>query len=332
MPIAYSVTKLRTDSASSNMSEGQNGQQKRVRSLTEEYLVSFDNTTVDANQLDPAAVLLLNNVPQVGGWSYYDAIHQKFYPNFTCRETSCERDGSNAHLFRVTAGYSDESNEENGQDVPATPEGYTPTTAWQLQSFDETCYTDNQNKGIMLPTKELYDGLSPVRKTPKLIAKIEQIESSFDEDTLVERGFKVNSNTWNGFGAGQCLITGIEYTKAKVPVSGTSGLIFTTAYKVNYTIECFDNSSDYRSLEDDGSYSTNNQVKHGYMLVRAGTKYYQNAGDVRPVLFRPNKNQAVPASVFLKEDGTKHPSNKQYGTPPIDMFVVQPEISFSFLR
>lgn len=332
MPISYTVTKMRTDNASSSMSEGQNGQQKRVRSLTEEYLVAFDSSSVEATQLDPAAVLLLNNVPQVGGWSYYDAIQQKFYPNFTCRETSCERDASNAHLFHITAGYSDESNEESGQDVPAEPEGYASTTSWELQSFDETCYTDNADKAIMLPTKELYDGLSPVRKTPKLIAKVEQIESTFDEDKLVSRGFKVNSNTWKGFGAEQCMITGIEYTKAQVPVNGGGGLVFTTAYKVNYTIECFDNSSDYRSLDDTGSYSTNNQLRHGYMLVRAGTKYYENAGDARPVLFRPNKNQAVPASIFLKTDGTKHPSAKQYGTPPIDTFVVQPKISFSFLR
>ena len=338
MPISYEVKRLRGASSDSQLSV-QNGEKRVVRSLDEQYLVIFDSSTVEANIPDPASVGLLSGVPQAGGWSYYDAIQGKYYPNFTCRSVSIERDESNAFIYRVTASYSDES-DGGSQDVQTNAESYTPTINWSLESMGVTCYKDASGDFIKLPTDNFYDGLSPVKEVPIFVATIEQIENSIDLPTLEQRYKKLNDSAWLGFGAGTCKIDNISYERALVPVDdGLGNISFNNAYRVKYIVKCMNhtirNLNDTQSTVDGQPYSGteyDDPAQWGYQLVRVDDWFIsRHDGEKKPVVL--NENSVLPSSWYLKENGEPHSfeTNRDL-TPPIDQYVVQDSIDFSFLR
>lgn len=327
--MAYEVCRRRPASATVTLSK-QNGQDKRIRTLEEEYLVIFDSETIEANIPDPASVAQLSGVPQVGGWSYYDAIAGVFYPNFTCRSVNIERSEDNAFIYEITASYSDESDEEGGQEPPASdPEGYTPTVSYTLEEQEVGTWVDNQNKPIILPTGNLYEGVSPTKKVPIVIFQIEQIENSFDQDKMAERCYVVNSSTWKGFPPDTAMITNIQYSKAQVPV-GPAVPIYVNAYKVIYTVKCL--TAEIKKLLDNETIETE-RAKHGYQLARSDIYYLKQPNDTSTkTIWEPDQKSGWPSSIYLKEDGTGHRKSKQTGVPPIDQYCTQPRKSFTFLR
>lgn len=344
MTISYEVKRLRGASADSQLSV-QNGEKRVIRTLDEQYIIIFDQSTVEANIPDPASVGLLSGVPQAGGWSYYDAIQQKYYPNFTCRSVSIERDETNPFIYRAVASYSDES-DGSSQDVQNDPEDYTPTINWSLESKGVTCYKDNTGKFIKLPTDNFYDGLSPVKEVPVFVATIEQIENSLSLPVLEERYKKLNSETWLGFAPETAKVDNISYERALVPSYDVNGdIVFNNAYRVKYVIKCMNhtirNLNDTASTQNDPNgnpqqYSGtefDDQAKWGYQLVRVDDWFISaNDGVKRPVVL--NENSVIPSSWYLKEDGVPHSyeANRDL-TPPIDQYVVQDTIDFNgFLR
>lgn len=325
----YSVCRRRPASATVTLSR-QNGQDKKIRTLEEEYLVTFDPDTIEANVPDPAAVSQLGGVPQVGGWSYYDALAGVFYPNFTCRSVNIQRSEDNAFIYEVTASYSDESDEEGGQSPPASdPEGYIPTVSYTLEEMEVGTWVDNQNEPIILPTGNLYEGVSPTKKVPVVIYQIEQIENSFDQDKMAERCYVVNSSTWKGFPPDTAMITNIQYAKAQVPV-GAGVPIYVNAYKVVYTVKCL--TAEIKSLKNDASIETV-RAKHGYQLARSDIYFLQQPNDLSTkTIWEPDQKAGWPSSLYLLDNGLPHRKANQTGVPPIDQFCTQPRKSFSFLR
>ena len=327
--MSYEVLRRRPASATVTLSK-QKGQDKRIRTLEEQYIVIFDPDTIEANVPDPASVSLLSGVPQVGGWSYYDAIAGVFYPKFTCRSVSIERREDNAFIYDITASYADESADDSGQTPPASdPEGYNPTVSYTLEEMEVSSWVDNQNDPIMLPTGNLYEGINPTKKVPIVVYQIEQIENSFDKDDLTDRCYTVNSSTWEGFPPDTAMITDIKYAKAQVPVGGGVP-IYVNAYKVNYTIKCL--TAEIKSRADDETIETL-RVKHGLQMARTDIYYLKTADDISTkTIWEPDQKSGWPSSLYLKEDGTGHRKSLQVGVPPIDQYVTQPRKSFSFLR
>lgn len=336
MSISYEVKRLRGGSADSQLSI-QNGERKVVRTLEEQYLIIFDSDTVDQIVPDPASVGLLSGVPQVGGWSYYDAIQGKFYPNFTCRSVSIERDEANPFIYRANVTYSDESGDQ-GQGVQSNPVSYAPTITWSLENKSVTTYDGYKNGGssrdeLILPTGNLYEGLTPVRDVPVFVAKVDQIESTLSLAALKARYKMVNDATWQGFAKHTCIIDSITYEDAQIPVNTGGGVTYQNAYKVKYTIKCMDHN--IKSLDDGGTVNSVGDT-WGYSLARVDDwcLYDKNDdGELTPQVIVANENSQLPSSWYLKSDGTPHPPSKQFGVPPIDQYVVQEEVSFgSFLR
>jgi hypothetical protein len=332
MPIAYEVKKMRSSNADVQLSV-QNGNKKVVRTMEEEWTVLLDYRTIDADVPDPVVVTKFAGVPKVGGWSYFDQVNNIFYPNFTCRSVSCERDTQNAFLYRLSVSYSDESDDDSGQGAQPDPENYNPTINWSLESKGVTCYTDNTgNKNIKLPTGNFYDGLSPVREVPIFIATIEQIDNFLSLPLLEARYKKVNSTTWNGFQPESCIIDNISYELAEIPVDvGGGNIAYNNAYKVKYTIKCMNHT--IPSLTDEGTIEEL-QAKWGYDLIRMDDFYLSNkSGTLKRYPISGDEKSGYLASWYLKENGGLHEYDKQTGTPPIDQFVVQPKIDFnSFIR
>lgn len=332
MTISYEVKRLRSSSGDAQLSI-QNGQKRVVRTLEEEWLVIIDPASVDAETPDPVVVSKFSGVPQPGGWSYFDAVNNIYYPNFTCSSTSCERDPQNAFLYRVTASYTDESNDDSGQAAQSDPESYAPTINWSLESKGVTCYTNfDGSKDIKLPTGNFYDGLSPVREVPVFVATIEQIENSLSLPILEARYKKVNSSEWLGFNVHSCIIDNISYENAQIPVdNGSGGINYQNAYKVTYTVKGMNHT--IPSLKDDGTIE-NLQSKWGYDLIRIDDFYMANpTGTIEKYPISGDKRSGYLSSWYLKTNGGLHDYDKQVGTPPIDQYVVQPELDFnSFLR
>ena len=353
MTISYEVKRLRGSSADSNLSI-QNGERRVVRTLEEQYIIIFDPASINQETPDPASVGLLSGVPQVGGWSYYDAIQQKYYPNFTCRSVSIEREEQNPFIFRATASYSDESNSDS-QDIQSDSESYTPSINWSLESKNVTEFFDVDGNMIRLPTGNLYEGISPVKEVPVFVATIEQIEASLSLPILQQRYKTVNDATWLGFPKHTAMIDNISYDNALVPVSdGNGGVNFQNAYRVTYTVKCMNHT--IKSLKDDETLE-DLQDKWGYSLARvddwhvvwfdasdneisgatAGAASPNNPAGAAKKKKRPimvSDNSARPSVVYLKENGAPHKEELTMSSvPPIDQFVVQEESNFSsFLR
>lgn len=339
MSISYEVKRLRAGSGDSQLSE-QNGERKVVRTLEEQYIVIIDEDSTDANVPDPVSVGKFDGVPQVGGWSYYDAVNNIYYPNFTCQSVSVERDEQNAFIYNVTASYADESNDQSGQSVQSDPENYNPTINWSLESKGVTRYNarrrrigeDVGNQEIKLPTRNFYDGLAPVEHVPVYIATVEQIENSLDLTALGERYKKINDTSWYGFGKYQAIVDNISYENAKIPVLIGSEVVYQNAYKVKYTIKCMDHT--ITSIDDDGSEATLDAA-WGYDLIRVDDWVMElnDDGDLVPQPIMLNENSTRPATAYLKTDGTAHAETTQNNKPPpIDQFITQGTSDFSFLR
>lgn len=339
MSISYEVKRLRSGSGDATLSD-QNGERKVIRTLEEQYIVIIDEDSTDANVPDPVSVGRFDGVPQVGGWSYYDAVNNIYYPNFTCQSVNVERDEQNAFIYNITASYADESNDQAGQSAQSDPENYNPTISWAVESKGITRYNarrrrigeDVGDQEIKLPTRNFYDGLAPVENVPVYVATVEQIESTFGITELGERYKKINDGTWYGFGKYQAIVDNITYEVAKIPTLVGSEIVYQSAYKVKYTIKCLDH--EIKSIDDDGQEAPLDAA-WGYDLIRVDDWVMEpnDDGDLIPQPIMLNENSIRPATAYLKTDGTAHSETTQdYKPPPIDQFITQEAVAFDFLR
>tara|TARA_R100000406_G_scaffold35731_2_gene23631 strand:+ start:1927 stop:2952 length:1026 start_codon:yes stop_codon:yes gene_type:complete len=340
MSISYEVKRLRSGSGDAQLSE-QNGERRVIRTLEEQYIVIIDEDSVDANVPDPVSVGRFDGVPQVGGWSYYDAVNNIYYPNFTCRSVNIERDEQNAFIYNVTASYADESNDQSGQGVQSDPENYNPTINWSLESTGVTRYTARKrrlgsNSGsqpIKLPTGNFYDGVAPVKEVPVFVATVEQIENTLSLSDLGQRYKAINESSWQGFEKYSCKIDNITYERAQIPVEFAGQIIFQNVYKVKYVIKCLNHQIE--TIDDDASDGFLDAA-WGYDLVRVDDWIMapNDDGDLVPQPIMLNENSTRPATAYLKTTG--EPLAEDFWSikpPPVDQYITQTPILFSdFLR
>ena len=264
MALSWEVCRLRESSASISIANNK-VDTKENRTWSVNYLViahgvssPFDVSEISAMRA-PGVPILRRSV-------YVDPDGTVF-PYFSCKNKTCERSTENSYVFEVACEYTDPEGEE-GEQPPANAEDYSPKITWDIKIRKETLWYDEDDQTYALPNGSLHKA-PLVGEYACFVAKVSQIEASFDKDDLKDRMLKLNSSTWQDMDPHTALVTDIDYQEIEVPIAG--GLT-QVAYRVNYTIE--ENNLVMRGMKG------NLRNAEGYTVI----DYDVNWGVARPLI------------------------------------------------
>lgn len=333
MALSWEVCRLRPSSASLTVADNK-VDTKENRTWSVEYLVIAHGVT-DPFQVSEIMAMRANGVPQLKKNVYVDPDGTVF-PFFSCKSKNCTRNTDNPFVFNITCEYTDPDGED-GEDLQADPEDYSPKLTWTIKVRKKTAWSDVAGKSYILPTGSLHK--TPlIIEYPCLVARVSQIENSFSRTTLKERMLKTNTEVWQGMSAGQALVTDINYSEIQVPVIGGVA----TAYRVNYTIE--ENDLTIKGMKGEGADGDekrtviDNEINWKVARPLTDTKVVTTDANGNDVVKVANQLNRTVTNVHLDKEGelllwpgsaiadwNTHP-------PAIQTYRVYEEDSFNYLR
>lgn len=334
MALTFSVCQLRQGAATLRR-ESTGALEKTVKTHQTSWEVIASGIN-DPSEVDEVMAAQASGLPTLGSSVYVDKDTGQVFPYFFCDSKSATRDPSNGFRFEVRVTYKDESGEDSPQDAPADPENLCPVISFSSGDMQNTAWDAVLNgvssKPFRLPTGDEYDQALTERMGILTVSHT-QYENSFDEDDFKDRIMKVNDNTYRGYAAGGAMITAISWSRVDVPVSG-GGTV--SSFKVQYTIECVERS--YKTLTDTATLPTHVETRtagHHELRIRASDRFLTAPNDLGTAVSNLSANPDDIGPCFVKPDGTRYPNAVQ-GTlaqaPPIDRWMPQAEIPFTFLR
>jgi len=328
MALTFDVCQLRPGSASFR---------KETTTALEKVVKTFQTTweVIASGISDPSGVdeILAGNatgLPSVNNSVYSDPVSGQLYPYFFCTNKSVRRDPSNAYRFEVTCDYKDDSGDENPQDEQTDAENYCPVVSFSSAEQTQTAWSGSTNgstRAITLPTGDFYDQ-AVLEKAGVLTVTHTQYENVFSEADFRVRIMHVNSAVYRGYDPGHALITGISWSKVRVPIAPNTTML---SNKVTYSIACVNKT--YQYMDNGGLVQTDDWGWH-QLRIRSGDRFLLNGGDMDSIVSNSSKFPDSIGPCFLKEDGTRHvKQGKEAPAAPIDKWQVQPNTNFgTFLR
>ena len=303
----YSVAQARSQSL------GLQGQEQKTKmDFSVDFKVSVTLGTGETiADIDAYSVATASGIPVINETTYeYGGI---FMPYVVCRKVSASPQDGSFLLWKVTATY--ETFENSGQPFSITSipnvAALTPVVTTELGETEDVLYEDftlgpvGPIQCALTPAKNFWSE-PVVTRTPTLVLKISQYETSITYDTMLARKFKTNDATYRSQAAGKWLITEVEASEVKVKIAGS----LTALALVTYTVAL----SNY---------------EHGWNESRAllDTQYIDVGGEIK--LFQ-NDTPGATAIGYITAAGARRVS--QSGIPDSIEYKIFEEQSFSFLQ
>lgn len=334
MALTFQVCQLRQGSATLRReSTGALEKTQRTHQTSWEVIATG---IADPSEVDEVMAAQATGLPSIGSSVYVDKQTGQVYPYFFCDSKSATRDPSNGYRFEVRCTYKDDSGDEDPQDPPADPENLCPVISFSSGDSQSTAWgavlNDGSSKPFRLPTGDPYEQ-ALTERIGVLTVSHTQYENTFNESVFQSRIMKVNSDTYRGYAAGGAMVTSINWSLVNVPISAGG---FVSSYKVQYTIECL--ARTYKTLTDTATlptHVTTETAGHHVLRVRSSDRFLTAANDLSTVVSNVSANPDDIGPCFIKPDGTRYVNavqGTQADAPPIDRWMPQEEISFSFLR
>ena len=217
MAIAYEILRLREGTGYSSSASNSGGKQTIKQEITQSYYVkAYDDAggTLVPEQVTDSMAGLADGLPKVNQSIYYDPIANVVGYGSICTSKKVKRTKENGLVFKVDvvfgnagpagvsgSGGQKESDEQQGP--PKTSVDDLPTTVTpQISEREIVLYQDLTpeadggplNTRLILGTREPFG--APVTMTQsQLTLTVTQYENSISFQTMMDRSFKVNSNT-----------------------------------------------------------------------------------------------------------------------------------------
>jgi len=300
----YSVAQARSQSL------GLQGQEQKTKmDFSVDFKVSVTLGTGETiADIDAYSVATATGIPVINETTYeYGGI---FMPYVVCRKVSASPQDGSFLLWKVTATY--ETLENSGQPFRVTSisslNALTPRVTVELSETEDVLYEDYSSTPVacaLTPAKNFWSE-PVVTRTPTLVLKISQYESSITYEQMLARKLKTNNATYRSQAAGKWLITQVEGSEVKVKIGGT----LTAVALVTYTVAL-------------------SAYEHGWKESRAllDTQYIDGNGKIK--LFQ-NDTPGATAIGYINNDGTKRA--EQTGIPDSIEYQTFEQQSFSFLQ
>ena len=332
MALTLTVCQLRAGGASFRK-ETSSVFERIIKTHTTTWEVIASGIT-DPSDVDEVMAGSAAGLPSIGNSVYIDKETGQIFPYFFCDSKQVERDSTNAFRFEVTVGYKDELGDDDPQDRPDNAEDLCPVVTFSSGEKQQTAWNgtnttpNGQGGAILLPTGEFYEQ-AVTRRSGELIVNHTQYENTFNEATFRARIFHVNSGSYRGYGAGHAMITGITWQKALIPINPNTTM---SSNKVSYTISCVNTVT--KTLNDQGQPDPL-EVGHHHLRIRQSHDYLAEANNpASKIAYNTTFPNAI-GKCFLKTTGEKHDKDNQMpkaSVAPLDKWLVQPKVSFGFLR
>lgn len=195
-------------------------------------------TEVAASDVPTELIRSLPEIPSVNGSVYY--YGGIINPYLICSGKQVERDSNRRMSFNVTVNWSspDPSDSEKGgkdgeSEPPANLSDILPTVSQQITAKQIPMWVDKNGKQCWRMPGTGTPFSTPVVETiPILSIIVTQYESSITYQQMMDRSFKLNSDTYRGKGAGSWMTGAVNATEVKVQLATGEA----TVAKVTYTM------------------------------------------------------------------------------------------------
>jgi len=351
MPLTYEVCQLR-DTGYTASSNNTGGLKSVQIGFTAKYLVKVSGAS-DPNDISDLQVAYAPGIPLVNYNTYYHAASGLGYPLAVCSSKTVKRLSENGNVFHVDVTFQTDPQQGGGKNTevpsdadpvlsppPLVTTDITPQVSFALTDVTTVLSTapgyDQSDVPLKTPNVVSTDILPSVngklgvkfetpvtKRNANVTLTITQFESTWDIDSLLDRGYKVNDAAWGVDGAKLWMITGINAVKQSVTVDdGAGGTAEEEWYRVTYTLE----RNDYSVSAVVGGVETSLFVGHQTALPLYSTHYL----DTNQVPQRFLSESGEPMVGKVDADGD--PLADQTDPPHYVRFDTVDEISFSFLQ
>ena len=198
---SYDICEARASSYSSTATLAKDGKPTTVvTSVTKHFRCIVSGGTVSDTE-----VACQPSLPSVGYTAYYSPTSGLVLYNAICVSKNVTRNKSNKNLFSISCTYKTEPLDAEvclGSPV-ASIDDISPTVTASISGKDRVIYNDYAGEQCMRfdSVKTLFD--QPiVTQDPVLTLTIQQYESGISYNTMQDRSFLVNSDTYAGDAAG----------------------------------------------------------------------------------------------------------------------------------
>ena len=210
MTFNYSVCKVGDDSYRVSGSTGQGNSRNTTQNFTQTYIVKVLDPdgklyTGNPSEINTAIVGQADGLPTVQKSIYYDADSGTIHPYAVCTGKDVKRRRDAPMVFDVTCSFQSKTETESMDNETVTqPTDIRPEVTVSVSGKDRVLYQDldTGDQSYLFPgIKERYPA-PVVTQVPLVTLTISQYESYVSYAQILDRSFKVNSATWQGFGAG----------------------------------------------------------------------------------------------------------------------------------
>ena len=319
MALVYSACQVTGGTFGANYNVQGDGTPTTKTTITTKYkiLVTGWNDPLDVTE---GLVACNSGIPLVGYDSYYDFRNGVYMPYAICRRVNVRRTQSPA-VFEADVTFETEDSEGPAcfSSPPANITDITPQVKASIGVYDKVLYEDKDgNQCWKLPTGSPYQA-PVIEKVPVLNLEITQFESAITFEQLLQRSFKLNSDTYRSQPAGRWMTGAVQAQDHRVSL--IDGYI--DAVKVTYTI-----TLSLRSFQD----LNDNEVifSHDHIQPLVDTIFVDDNGDLKP--FKDPRTEVNKAGYINSADGTEREGAGGAGDPDRPEYVrhkAQGSVTFS---
>jgi len=167
-------------------------------------------------------------------WTSRDSNYS--LPFAVCRSKDITRSPTAGNVFDIICTFETGpvETEQCVRQAPQKPEDIEPEVSVEIGSYDRVIYQDKDGQACWRLPGTNTPFQNPVVETiPTLTLIITQFENQLDTDTILERSFKVNSDTYRGKDPGMWMIGAVKVTDQDVTLSDNSVVTWS---KVTYPL------------------------------------------------------------------------------------------------
>ena len=220
MTFNFSVCKVGDDSYRVSGSTGQGNSRNTTQNFTQTYLVKATNAdgslySGNPSEINTAIVGQADGLPTVQKSIYYDADSGTIHPYAVCTGKDIKRRRDAPMLFDVSCTFQSKTETESlDNKTVSQPTDIRPEVTVSLSGKDKVLYSDF---GTDFPTSSarttseqcwMFENIklqypSPVvTQLPLLTFTISQYEASVTYAQIMQRSYKLNETSWQGFDKG----------------------------------------------------------------------------------------------------------------------------------
>ena len=236
--LVYTVCET-SDSTSSASRQGDDAVTQSAQTAYQIIVEPIGADTVTAISPSEVPTELVRNMPELpkvnGNTYYYGGISN---PYLICSGKQIARDGSNRLKFTCTVSWESQqsdSTEKGGEGgtPPAAITDITPTVSAKITPQQIPMWQDKDgNQCWRLPGTGTPFTTPVVETIPVLTLTITQYEASMDYQTMMDRSYKLNSDTYRSKGALSWMTGPVNATEVVVQLAGGPA----TVAKCTYTL------------------------------------------------------------------------------------------------